>query len=154
MGANDLCTPTAAQTTPLDAFTTSFRTALANYFTRDTDAFVFVSSLPNLKQLYDVLSPISSARSTWTTFGICQSMLGASVSPDQRQLVVNQETAFNNALATVCAEFRRCRWDNLATYNVQFTRSDVSTLDYFHPSVAGQAKLAATAWAAGYWPAS
>ena len=99
-----------------------------------------------------MLSPISSARNTWRTFGICPSVLGATVTPAQRQLVVDRETAFNTALATVCAEFARCRWDGLATHDVQFTRADVSTLDYFHPSVAGQAKLAATAWKAGYWP--
>jgi hypothetical protein len=31
-----------------------------------------------------------------------------------------------------------------------FTTSDVSTRDYFHPSIAGQAKAAATAWASSF----
>jgi hypothetical protein len=33
-------------------------------------------------------------------------------------------------------------------FNTPFVRSDVSTRDYFHPSVAGQSKLAAITWAA------
>jgi hypothetical protein len=37
-------------------------------------------------------------------------------------------------------------------YNVSFSSSDVSNVDYFHPSVAGQAELASVAWAAGFWP--
>jgi len=152
MGANDLCTLTAAAMTAPDAFKASFTKALTDYFARDDDSFVFVSSIPNLKQLYDVLSPVSSARSTWRSFGICQSMLGASLDDGQRQLVVDRETLFNNALRDACATFDRCRWDNLATFSVSFARSDVSTLDYFHPSVAGQAKLAAAAMKAGYWP--
>jgi hypothetical protein len=32
--------------------------------------------------------------------------------------------------------------DNGAVYNVQFTASQVSTLDFFHPSLSGQAALA------------
>jgi hypothetical protein len=61
--------------------------------------------------------------------------------------------AYNDAIATVCTTkfAQSCRWDNYATYNVKFTASDVSTVDYFHPSVAGQAKLAATSWSASYW---
>ena len=32
-----------------------------------------------------------------------------------------------------------------------FTIGDLSTVDYFHPSLSGQAKMAASAWQAGYW---
>jgi hypothetical protein len=35
-------------------------------------------------------------------------------------------------------------------YNTAFVRSDVSTIDYFHPSVSGQAKLAAVTWGATF----
>ena len=56
------------------------------------------------------------------------------------------------ALAAVCAPFVNCKWDNLATFNYQFAASDVSTIDYFHPSVTGQTHLAATTWAASFWP--
>ena len=32
-----------------------------------------------------------------------------------------------------------------------FRRSAVSTLDYYHPSLAGQARLASITWGAGWW---
>jgi hypothetical protein len=35
-------------------------------------------------------------------------------------------------------------------YNLAFTASDVTTRDYFHPSVAGQTKAAETAWRSGF----
>ena len=47
--------------------------------------------------------------------------------------------------------------DSLENMGAQMVRevasktSDVAG-DYFHPSIAGQAKLAAATWAAGYWP--
>jgi hypothetical protein len=80
-------------------------------------------------------------------------MLSSSNTETQRQQVVTQEVADNTALQTVCGEFPQCHWDGGATYGVQFLARDVSTVDYFHPSPYGQAKLAATEWAAGYWGA-
>jgi len=34
--------------------------------------------------------------------------------------------------------FRRCRWDRNAVYRATFTPADVSPVDHYHPSVAGQ----------------
>jgi hypothetical protein len=44
-----------------------------------------------------------------------------------------------------------CRWDNLVTFNVAFSSSQVSTLDYFHPNESGQALLASKTWTASGW---
>ena len=56
---------------------------------------------------------------------------------------------FNAQLAQVCALYAQCRFDGGAAFNTALRRGDVSG-DYFHPSVAGQAKLASVSWAAGY----
>jgi lysophospholipase L1-like esterase len=149
MGANDLCTSTIAGMTPTATFQAQFTQALTDFFAKDPDAHVFVSSIPNLYQLWSLLH--TKASSTWKTFGICQSMLSSSDTEAQRQVVVAQENADNTALATVCGQFANCRWDNLATYDYTFTTGDVSTVDYFHPSVTGQKDLAATTWKASYW---
>ena len=45
-----------------------------------------------------------------------------------------------------------CRFDDNAVYNTTFTLTDISKVDYFHPSVAGQAKLAAVAYSAFGFP--
>lgn len=152
MGANDLCTSTIAGMTPTTTFQSQFQQALADYFARQPNGSVFVSSIPNLYQLWSLLHTNSSAATTWRTFGICQSMLSASNTEAQRQQVVAQEQADNKALATVCALYANCKWDNLATYNTAFVTSDVSTVDYFHPSVSGQNKLGGITWGASYWP--
>jgi hypothetical protein len=56
----------------------------------------------------------------------------------------------NNAIAAVCAEYIHCRYDGGRTYATPFARGDVSSIDYFHPSVAGQAKLASVTWASTF----
>jgi lysophospholipase L1-like esterase len=149
MGANDLCTPTIAAMTPTATFRQQFSAALSAFFVADPGAHVFVSSIPNLYQLWSLLH--TRASGTWRTFGICQSMLSSSNTEAQRQQVVTREKADNTALQQVCAQFANCRWDALTTYHYQFKAAEVSTVDYFHPSVTGQASLARIAWGAGYW---
>ena len=41
--------------------------------------------------------------------------------------------------------------DILRIYNFAFTRTMVSKLDYFHPSLSGQATLSAVTWDASWW---
>ena len=69
---------------------------------------------------------------------------------DRRARVAQRNRDDNDAIAAVCAQYVHCRFDGYAFYNLVFTTSDVSTRDYFHPSVAGQAKAAATAWASSF----
>jgi hypothetical protein len=152
MGANDVCTSSAATMTPTATFTSQFQTALADFFAADPSARVFVSSIPNIYQLWSLEHTNPTAELEWQTFGICQSMLSSANSEGDRQAVLAQEQTDNNALATVCQQFAGCRWDNLTTYDYTFRTSDVSAVDYFHPSVSGQNTLAGITWSASYWP--
>ena len=149
MGANDLCTSSIASMTPTATFAAEFGQSLADFSAADPDATVFVSSIPNIYQLWSTEHSSFLAQLTWRIFGICQSMLAPGNTEAQRQEVVAQEQADNTALAAVCAAYPQCHWDGLATYRVDFTPDDISSVDYFHPSVAGQHLLAATTWQAG-----
>jgi lysophospholipase L1-like esterase len=154
LGANDLCTASPSTMTSPDSFRASFSQAMAILMAQDRKPYVFVSSIPNLYQLWAVLHTNSLARWAWANFHICQSMLAATNTDTQRQQVVAREQAFNQILATECARYPRCRWDNKAVYNYRFSASQVSTLDFFHPSLSGQAALARVTWAASWWPSS
>jgi hypothetical protein len=140
--------------TPTDTFRTQFTQAMATLMAGDQDPYVFVSSIPNIHQLWEVLHTNSLARWVWANFHICQSMLGATRTAAERQQVVDRERAFNQILADGCRAYARCRWDNWAVYHYQFSASQVSTLDFFHPSLSGQAALARVTWAASWWPAT
>jgi lysophospholipase L1-like esterase len=154
LGANDLCTSSPSTMTPTETFQAQFSQAMATLLAQDQDRYVFVSSIPNIHQLWEVLHTNSLARWVWTTAKICQSMLGATRTEAERQLVVDREKAFNQILAQVCAAYTRCRWDGGAVYNYRFSASQVSTLDFFHPSLSGQAALARVTWAASWWPST
>ena len=116
------------------------------------NARIAVSSIPNIFNLWSVLHTSSTARFVWGLYGICQSMLAnpsstAQADVDRRARVAQRNHDDNDAIAAVCAQYVHCRFDNYAFYNTAFTSSDVSTRDYFHPSIAGQAKAASIAWA-------
>ena len=154
LGANDLCTSSPSTMTSTDTFRTQFSQAMATLMAQDRDPYVFVSSIPNLYQLWEVLHTNSLARTVWAAANICQSMLGVTRTEAQRQQVVDREKAFNQILAEVCASYSRCRRDNKAVYNYQFSASQVSSLDFFHPSLSGQAARARVTWGVSWWSSS
>ena len=153
LGANDLCTSSPSTMTSTDSFQRDFETAMAT-LAQDQSRRIFVSSIPNIFQLWEVLHTNALARAVWASAQICQSMLGATRTPDDRGLVVEREQDFNRILEETCDLYENCRWDGGATYNYQFGASQVSRLDFFHPSLSGQAALARVTWAKSWWPTS
>jgi len=153
LGANDLCTSSPATMTSTDTFRAQFGQAMATLKRQLPDAWIFVSSIPDIYQLWKVLHPNRVARTVWAAAHICPSMLGATRTEAERQQVVAREVAFNQILADTCHQYGPdCRWDGGATYNYKFSASQVSILDFFHPDLDGQAALARVSWAASWWP--
>ena len=156
IGGNDLCTDTAAGMTSVSAFRSQFETAMATLAAGSPNTNVYVSSIPNVYHLWELFKGNFWARFIWSVGNICQSLLAnptstAAADVARRAAVAQRNVDFNTQLAEVCAASAHCRWDGNAAYNTVFTTSDASG-DYFHPSISGQAKLAAVSWAASYWP--
>lgn len=156
MGGNDVCTSSESTMTSVAAFEAQFTAAMNTLTSGSPSALIFVATIPDVYQLWQLEKDSFSARTTWALFGVCQSMLANPQSTDQadvdrRQRVRQREIDFNDALLRVCAAYRQCRSDNGAVFNTAYTTADISTRDYFHPSLAGQAKLATGTWAASYW---
>lgn len=150
MGANDLCTPTVETMTPVETFRTHVDQALASLDRMRPRPKVFVSSIPDIHQLWRVLHTHPAAQKVWSDARICQSMLAVSNTAEEREQVVEREIAFNAVLEETCAQYKSCRSDRGAVYEYRFRASDVSALDYFHPSPKGQAKLAQITWHAAW----
>jgi lysophospholipase L1-like esterase len=151
IGANDLCTSSPSTMTSTTTFAAQVDAALATLHSELPRSRIYVSSIPNIYQLWSVLKGNWLAQYVWSTAHICQSMLASSNTESDRQQVVARETAFNQILASACQSYTRCRWDGYATYHYAFSASQVSTLDYFHPSLSGQAALARVTWATSWW---
>jgi lysophospholipase L1-like esterase len=154
MGANDVCTSSESSMTTVTNFTAQFTTAMNTITTGAPSAVVYVVSIPDIHHLWEIYKDSFLARTVWDTFDVCQSMLanpGSTLQADvdRRARVSRRNADFNAALESVCAAYRQCHFDGYAVFETQFARSDVSSRDYFHPSIAGQAKLASVTWAEG-----
>jgi hypothetical protein len=151
LGANDLCTSSVATMTPTDTFRQQFSSTMATLDPDRRGVHVFVSSIPDVVHLWEVLHTNATARLVWRLAGICQSVLAASNGPAERQAVAAHEQELNTVLGQVCGQYANCRFDGLTTFNFQFSAGDVSVLDFFHPDLDGQRKLADATWAASWW---
>jgi lysophospholipase L1-like esterase len=162
MGANDACTSTESAMTSVADFSARAGEALAVLSSRGVDQIV-VASIPDVYKLWEVGSTSSSARFVWGLYKICQSMLKSPTSKltadvQRRDRVRARVVAFNEALRTACAAITTtssttaCTFDNSAVFNTSFSLTDISKVDYFHPSVSGQAKLASVTHSAFGFP--
>ncbi|MDO8614607.1 MAG: GDSL-type esterase/lipase family protein [Dehalococcoidia bacterium] len=155
MGANDVCTSGEATMTPVATFRSQFAQAMATLSAGLPDARIALATVPDIYNLWAILKDNVSARFMWSTFSICQSMLAnpqstAQADIDRRNNVRQRNIDFNTQLAEVCAQYVHCRFDNNAAFNLAFTPADVSTIDYFHPSLTGQTLAAGVAWGSSF----
>ena len=155
MGGNDACKATEAQMTPASTYQSQFQTAMTNITNALPNTRVFVASVPDIKQLWNVGKDDPNAQNIWSTFGVCSSMTAnpqstAQADVDRRDRVRQRVIDYNTALATVCAQYSNCRFDQNLIFNQQFALTDVSASDYFHPSLAGQTQLAIGTYGVGW----
>ncbi|WP_243074242.1 GDSL-type esterase/lipase family protein [Microbacterium sp. SS28] len=156
IGANDACTRTVGGMTSTAAFEANIRAGIAALTANGAQREIFVASIPNLLRMYDINKGSASARLTWGLLQICQSLLANPSSTraadvQRRALVDQQVKAYNAVLQLVCSQTAKCRYDGNAIYNFPFEKSHISTRDYFHPSLSGQAVFAATTWPLTQW---
>ena len=156
MGGNDVCTSSTSTMTSVESFRASFTQAMQTISANPNVSTVFITSVPDAYRLWELFRNNVSARTVWSLFRVCQSLLARPTSTqqadvDRRNAVRARNIAFNQVLEEVCAGFEVCAFDGWAAFCTQFTTADVTARDYFHPSVAGQRKLADVAWRAGPW---
>lgn len=148
IGGNDICAGDLAGVTPVETFRAQFRAAADKLKAGLPNAKVYVMSVPDVYLLWKLYDGHWQAEFTWSSFDICQSMLDNGRTEADRQWLRSVNIQYNEVLAQESAAYG-FHWDNNAVFNTQFLREDVSQVDFFHPSMKGQAKLAATTWAAG-----
>jgi len=151
IGANDACTPTVAQMTPVTDFQARIKAALTEFHNAKADNEIFVASIPSLYRMWSVSKSKLGARLIWASAGICQSMLAnptsTTATDENRRLAVQARVdAYNAALEAECRLLPRCSFDNYAVASYVFTSTHISTADYFHPSIEGQRVLASITW--------
>jgi lysophospholipase L1-like esterase len=156
IGANDACTSSESTMTSVGTYRANIDAALNRIRAGLPNARVLVVSIPDIYRLWSVGKDSGSARSAWSLFGICQSMLANPTSTnqadvDRRARVRQRVVDFNGQLAQACAAYgANCRFDGNAVFGYPFSLSQLSTWDYFHPNTGGQQVLASVSYAAGF----
>ncbi|MBC6460430.1 SGNH/GDSL hydrolase family protein [Actinomadura sp. HBU206391] len=156
IGANDACTSSESTMTSVADFETRLRAAMNTLRQGAPNAQIFVASIPDVKRLWQVGKDDFAARTAWSLFGICQSLLAnptstAAADVARRDRVRGRVVSFNGVLAAVCAENPTCRFDGNAVFSYPFQLSQVSGWDYFHPNAAGQTVLASETYKLSFW---
>lgn len=151
IGANDACADQVTGMTKTATFRKQIDTALARLKKGLPKARVLVVSIPDVYRLWQLGHDNSRAVRAWSR-GVCQSLLArptstADADEDRRREVDNRVNAYNDALEAACDKYgKKCRWDGGSAHRVRFTLDLVNELDYFHPDVEGQQKLADVTW--------
>jgi lysophospholipase L1-like esterase len=156
IGANDACTGSESSMTPVGTFRANIDAGLNRLRSGLPGARVYVISVPDIQRLWSVGRGSGSARTAWSLFGICQSMLAnptsnAQADVDRRNRVRQRVVDYNTQLAAACAAYgANCTFDNNAVFNYPFALDQLSGWDYFHPNATGQQVLANVTYAAGF----
>lgn len=161
IGGNDLCRPTVEQMTSTQEYEDNVRQALDWVDVNRPNAIVQINSVPDIWRLWDLRRTNATAVFFWSQGLIpCQSLLSNPTSFEdddiaRRAAVRARGLEYNDALRELCDEYLRCRYDDDATWlfsndPATFVNGDISAQDHFHPSYAGQVKLARVSWENGF----
>ncbi|MEV0807982.1 GDSL-type esterase/lipase family protein [Micromonospora sp. NPDC050200] len=156
IGANDACRDDIDTMTPVATFRTQVDRGLRVLRKGRPKARVLMVSIPDLHRLWEVAHTESRATRIWRA-GICPSLLAnpTSTAPADRARRAKFRQRiddYNAQLKAACRAYgSRCRHDGGAAHRVRFTLDEVNALDWFHPNVAGQNRLADVSFATAGW---
>jgi lysophospholipase L1-like esterase len=139
IGTRDVCAD--PETPPID-FRATLATALSALHARAPHAKVGILSVFDLPAMWATVRHVRRARPLRR---FCKSV----TTPSGARRAAARLRGLNREIRSACAADSNCRYDNGAAARIRWARADVSALDYLHPSVAGQAKIASAVWASG-----
>jgi lysophospholipase L1-like esterase len=153
IGANDACRPSVDEMTPATQFQADYARLIDELGAALPTAHILALSVPDLNRLWQLGHGVAPVAAAWSKAPNCRSLLGnaASTAPadvERRAAVGELVDQYDSAIQRVCAQHRNCIWDGGAVHSHGFTSDEISHVDFFHPSAAGQAQIARLAWAA------
>lgn len=160
IGGNDVCRDTIADLPTDQEFAVDAAIGLVQLFDNLPDgATVQVAAIPDIKHLYDVgmdktALGVVDCEQLWrlTAEGFpCGSMLSPDNTEADREYVRSRNIQYNNILHFLTLIGAR-HYTNLfiswtdKTFTYPFTADDISNIDCYHPSSAGQRAIAQQTW--------
>ena len=151
LGGNDACGPTLDDMTPTAEYEAGLTTLLGRLNAEVPDATILVMSVPNLMHLWEIGHVNGQAVQAWNSSPSCKNLLGSADDASaeasaRRAAVAARVDEYNAAIVRVCAAAERCIDDGGAVFAYDFSADEISAIDFFHPSIAGQRAIAGIAW--------
>jgi len=153
IGANDACASSFAEVTPAADFAADYLQVLEGIREAAPESRIVAYSVPDLLRLWELGRTDPETVRLWDASPSCRSLLAAADSDaaadaDRRAAIAALVDEYDVAIAAACAATAGCTSDHGAVHATRFEAADVSPLDRFHASRAGQGTLAASAWPA------
>lgn len=145
LGMNDAC---GRNMTSVEDFRAQFRAGVDVLDGLANGSTVYVLSLPDAGALLAMAGNDTRVRQVWDGLRVCPPLLSSRVTDEQRAAVLARLDAFNAVLREESAR-AGFAFDAGAVHGALASPEDIGTLDYFHPSLRGQARLAEVSWSAG-----
>jgi len=162
LGTNDLCASPNPMTDTVD-FQVQLRTAILTLRTGlPPGSRILILAVPDFPHFHDITQADPAARTNLALLqnsDRCAPYLGTN-GPSSTAQADSYLSQYDASLKQMCDDIdanEAATGHLFCTYNASllaesdFTIQDLSTVDYFHPSLSGQAKMAANAWRADVW---
>lgn len=144
IGANDVCGQT-----PLTQFENDVEIILATLTTRLPNVKIQMVPIPDLGRLREVGLEDSQCQRKWNLLNMCRSLLHARATGQERQVVLERLEHANDILAAASARYPDHASIDMTLASYEFERRHISSVDCFHPSIAGQNLIAELSWSTG-----
>ena len=145
IGANDVCSWPEDHHEALGQFDRDLRAGIDGLLAKNPDVRIALVPVPDMGKLYD-LGSTHGCQAIWNIVGLCSALLGSERSPAERQSFLHRLEDLNHQVESIAASYRNNVRFEAALADVQFEWQDISRIDCFHPSVAGQGKLSQKLW--------
>jgi lysophospholipase L1-like esterase len=152
-GGNDICSAKDPDhATSPTVFRAEFQSAIDVLRTRLPNARLLLTSITDEGRWNDGSVQIPGNVKKLSDGTVCDPKVdqNGKQDPSRRAEIQSLEMRDDAILKQVCATDAHCRWDGGAFFRLAYTTADISTLDAFHPSVAGLNLFSSTAWNAGF----
>ncbi|MET0782675.1 MAG: SGNH/GDSL hydrolase family protein [Microbacterium sp.] len=151
LGGNDACAPTLDEMTPAADYEARLTELFARLNADAPEATILAMSVPNLMHLWEIGHVNGQAVQAWNSSPSCKNLLGSADDASaeataRRAAVAARVDEYNAAIVRVCAAAERCIDDGGAVFAYDFSADEISAIDFFHPSIAGQRVIAGIAW--------
>ena len=162
LGTNDLCADPYPKTDPV-SFARDLATAITTLRSGlPAGSRILMLPVPDFPHFRDITQANAAARAELAlpqNINRCPPWLGGNGSFSMAQ-ANDYLSRYDAALETECRGITvadspsgklYCTYNAALMAETDFRIADLSTVDYFHPSLSGQARMAADAWAADVW---